>query len=43
VSTFDDEEDSTFSDTSKDTGSSEEVTSRKRHREDDEAGPSRKK
>jgi hypothetical protein len=43
ASTFDNEEDMSYSDASTDTASSEEVTSRKRKREDDEAEPSRKK
>jgi hypothetical protein len=41
ASTIDDEGDTNSSDASNDTCSSEEVTSRKRHHEDDEAGPSK--
>jgi hypothetical protein len=43
ASTIDDKEDTSSSDASNDTVSSKEVTSRKRHREDGEAEPSKKK
>jgi hypothetical protein len=43
ASTIDDKEDTSSSDASNDTGSLEGVTSSKRHREDDKAGPSKKK